>query len=198
MMAEMLMQSPDWRGKVGGFSQNLDASRRGDRFQDLPVYTLEELEPLARTHLAVCVLGDCAAKKRFAGQAEAMSFEFATLVHPRALLSPTATVGAGLMLGFGSKIGPFNRIGRHCTFNSQTLIGESCEMGDFSYVGPGARIAGSVRIGAEVYLGINATVSDHLTIGDGATIGAGTVVIRDVPAGATVVGNPARELPRQP
>lgn len=196
-MAEMLMQSRDWRGRIAGFSQNLDPSRRGDSFQGFPVYTLDELEPLAATHRAICVLGDCAAKRRFVEEAETLGFGFATLVHPQALLSPTASVGEGLMLGFTSKIGPFNQIGRHCTFNSQTLIGESCEMGDFCYVGPGARIAGSVRIGAEVFIGINATISDHLSIGDGAVIGAGAVVIRDVPPGATVVGNPARALPQK-
>lgn len=193
-MAEMMMTSPNWKGVISGFSQNLDSTRRGDRFQGFPVYTLEELAPLAATHRAICVLGDCLAKRRFVEQAAALGFEFASLIHPQSLISPTAVLGEGLMFGFGSKIGPLGRIGRHCTFNSHTLIGENGRLGDFCYIGPGVQIAGSVNIGHSVFLGIQATISDHVTIGDGATVGAGAVVIRDVPPGATVVGNPARPI----
>jgi maltose O-acetyltransferase len=49
-----------------------------------------------------------------------------------------------------------------------------------------------VRIGSDVWIGGGAIVLPGVAIGDGAVIGAGSVVTRDVPAGATVVGNPAR------
>jgi maltose O-acetyltransferase len=49
-----------------------------------------------------------------------------------------------------------------------------------------------VRIGANVWIGGGAIILPGVTIGDDAIIGAGSVVTRDVPAGATVAGNPAR------
>ena len=49
-----------------------------------------------------------------------------------------------------------------------------------------------ITIGRNVWIGGGAIILPGLTIGDDALIGAGSVVTRDVPAGATVVGNPAR------
>ncbi|MDV5822199.1 sugar O-acetyltransferase [Sphingobium naphthae] len=49
-----------------------------------------------------------------------------------------------------------------------------------------------IRIGRNVWIGGGAIILPGVTVGDDALIGAGSVVTRDVPAGATVVGNPAR------
>ncbi|WP_083077312.1 sugar O-acetyltransferase [Thioclava electrotropha] len=53
-----------------------------------------------------------------------------------------------------------------------------------------------VRIGEDVWIGGGAILLPGITVGDGALIGAGAVVTRDVPAGATVAGNPARIIDR--
>lgn len=83
-------------------------------------------------------------------------------------------------------------------------------IGDGSMLGPGVHIycaqhhtdpvkrraglerAMPVTIGANVWIGGAAIILPGLTIGDNAIVGAGSVVTKDVPAGVTVVGNPAR------
>jgi maltose O-acetyltransferase len=50
-----------------------------------------------------------------------------------------------------------------------------------------------VTIGANVWIGAAAIILPGVTVGDDAIVGAGAVVTRDVPGGATVVGNPAKE-----
>ncbi|MCF7749294.1 sugar O-acetyltransferase [Bacillus subtilis subsp. subtilis] len=61
----------------------------------------------------------------------------------------------------------------------------------------GLELARPVRIGCHVWIGGGAIILPGVSIGDDAVVGAGSVVTRDVPAGTTVVGNPARAVPRQ-
>ena len=68
---------------------------------------------------------------------------------------------------------------------------------------PGLRASGlefgrPVRIGRNVWIGAGAIILPGISIDDDALIGAGSVVTRDVPAGATAFGNPARLQARTP
>lgn len=59
---------------------------------------------------------------------------------------------------------------------------------------PNAALAGDVKVGEGTHIGIGAQVIQGITIGKWCTIGAGAVIIKDVPDGVTVVGNPGREV----
>lgn len=95
-------------------------------------------------------------------------------------------------------------------FNCVILDVVKVTIGDRTQIGPGVQILTAdhprdpaqrraglefgrpVTIGADVWIGGSAIVLPGVRIGDGAIVGAGAVVTRDVAAGATVVGNPAR------
>ena len=61
-----------------------------------------------------------------------------------------------------------------------------------------AMIGGSTRIGDNAWVAPSASVIDAVTIGEGAVLGLGAVVLKTVPAGKVMVGNPARPLERRP
>ena len=96
-----------------------------------------------------------------------------------------ATIGPGLRVyhGYGLVVHSNSVIGRNCTLRHGVTIGAKDAEGLLVPV-----------IGDDVEVGVGALVIGAHTIGDGARIGAGTVVVSDVPAGATVVGNPGRIL----
>jgi maltose O-acetyltransferase len=86
-------------------------------------------------------------------------------------------------------------------------VGEGCQIGTFVQLltadhprDPVLRKQGlesgkPVRIGQNVWIGAGAIVLPGVSVGDDAIIGAGSVVTRDVPPGATVMGNPAKARP---
>jgi sugar O-acyltransferase (sialic acid O-acetyltransferase NeuD family) len=116
------------------------------------------------------------------------------LVHPSAVVVDGAAVGAGSVVAALAVVMVDTAIGEHVLVNYGATVGHDARIGARSSVMPGARISGFVRIGEEVLVGANAVVLEGITVGDGAVVGAGAVVTKDVPAGATVVGVPARPL----
>ncbi|MBC8037835.1 MAG: sugar O-acetyltransferase, partial [Rhizobiales bacterium] len=62
----------------------------------------------------------------------------------------------------------------------------------------GIEVAWSVEIGEDVWIGGGAIIMGGVMIGNGALVGAGAVVTKDVPPGATVVGNPASQIAGAP
>lgn len=121
--------------------------------------------------------------------------KYETLIHPFAAISPRALIGEGSVLMAGATVNSDASIGKHCIINTNASVDHECILDDFVHISPNVGLAGNVRVGEGTHIGIGANVIQGVTIGKWCTIGAGAVIIRDVPDGATVVGNPGRVLP---
>ena len=128
-----------------------------------------------------------------------------TAIGARTTVGPFAHLRGGNTIGADVRIGDFVEL-KNTRMATGAKANHLAYLGD-STVGPNANIgAGTITcnydgvnkhattIGRDAFIGSNSSLVAPVTIGDGAATGAGSVVIRDVPAGDRVVGNPARSI----
>ena len=158
------------------------------------VLTFEQFGALTGEKSFAIAIGTGKARERIAGICLTRGWKPLTIAGQTSLVYQSSQLGEGAMLSPFTLIGPDARIGNYFLANAYASVMHDCVIGDYVSFMPGVRCNGNVTIGDHVYVGSGAVLRNGITIGEGATIGMGAVVVKDVAAGNTVAGNPARPM----
>jgi sugar O-acyltransferase (sialic acid O-acetyltransferase NeuD family) len=152
----------------------------------------ESLLKIKKECECIIAVGEPSAREKLYEKLLAFDIKLTFLVDPTAIISPNAkinngvivceysTIHTGVVLGYNALIQPFCDIGHDTKVGNHTVLSPYCVPG------------GGTLFGDRVFVGLHTSIKEALIIGDDAVVGMGSVVFRNVPAGATVVGNPAR------
>jgi len=152
---------------------------------------IEVLRQQGVTH-ALVAIGDNETRCRLAAGLTARGFSLATAIHPKAIVAPDVSVGAGTVMMAGVVVNPGASIGENAIVNTGATVDHDCTIGACAHIAPGVHLGGGVRVGRLTLVGIGASVIQYKTIGCNVVVGTGAAVIHDVPDNVLVVGVPAR------
>lgn len=120
----------------------------------------------------------------------------ADVVHPAAVLSPSARLGKGVQILARAIVQPNTLIGEGTIVNTAAVVEHDTIIGNHCHISIGAILCGNVTAGANSHIGAGACVREGVMIGSDVTIGIGAVVVSDCTNGSVFFGNPAREANR--
>ena len=168
--------------RVDGF---VDDNPKADQFVGTPVSSSSD-----GVDEVIVSIGNNNARKKVIDN---LTCNFAdSVIHPRAIVSKTATVDKGTVVMPGAVINADVRIGRHCIVNTGASIDHECVIGDFVHIAPHATLCGLISVGEGTLIGAGAIVITGIKIGRWCVVGAGSVVLRDLPDGSVAYGNPCK------
>lgn len=140
-------------------------------------------------------IGIPAVRRRVAEDLERRGATFLTLVHPAAVVFPTATIGTGSILCPHAIASDAVRLGRFTLMNYHSSLGHDAQAGDFAVLSPYATLGGGAAIGPDVFLGLHASVGPGVKIGPRSKITANSAALHNAPADSLIHGVPGHISP---
>ncbi|WP_375422879.1 acetyltransferase [uncultured Friedmanniella sp.] len=119
---------------------------------------------------------------------------WARALDPSVRVPGSCRVGPGTIVLAGSVLTSDVTLGRHVVVMPRSTLTHDDQIGNYATLCAGVSLGGSVQVGPEAYLGMNSSVREGLTLGAGSMLGMGAALLRDLPAGQTWAGVPARPL----
>lgn len=178
----------------------VDDSLSGKTLNGRRVLSYDEFRLRDAPSRAICIaISDSRTRQRLAERCENEGVPCFSVSAENVCILDDVQIGEGAFLAPFVTLTSNIRIGRHFHANLYSYVEHDCVIGDFVTFAPAVHCNGNVVIDDHAYLGSGCILrqgrpGEPLTVGRSAIVGMGAVVTKDVPPGATVVGNPARPL----
>ena len=152
------------------------------------------LTTLAAYDGVLVAIGNCRVRQEKLALLSEAGASIPTLVHPTAVISRYATLGAGTVVFANAVVNVDASVGPGCILNTGCTVDHDCVLGACVHVSPGANLAGGVTVGDRSWVGIGSATRQYLSIGSDVMVGVGAAVVSNIPDGLTVVGAPAADI----
>ena len=185
--------SNSYSWKVEGYID--DTKQAGEIINGIKVLGGRDYLWSYKGHIAMCVVENPAIKRKLVEDIKAScpDVTFPVVLNENSHISRFIEWGEGCIVSLPLNHITVNlKIGDFVWINSGNLIGHDVQIGEYSTIYSGINIGGHAHIGTDCVIGSGAILRPGVTIGDGVTVGAGAVVVKDVPGGVVVMGNPAK------
>lgn len=171
-----------------------DKVKHGHTFYDVPVLGGLDFILETKTEIAAAIaIANPIVKKRLVAKLKQNSLiRFPSFIHPESWLGKKVAIEEGCIIYPGVSINYETQVKAFSTINMNATVGHNCVIGRYGTLSPGVNLGGLTLIGDCSFIGIGASTLQSTKIGNEATIGGMTMVIREIPNGATVVGNPGK------
>jgi sugar O-acyltransferase (sialic acid O-acetyltransferase NeuD family) len=120
---------------------------------------------------------------------------FLTLVHPTAIVAPTAAIGEGAIICPYAIVSDSTRVGAFVLMNYHSSLGHDASAGDYAVLSPYATLGGNADIGDDVFMGLHASVGPGRRIGARSKVSANSCALSDAPTESIIYGAPGRVGP---
>ncbi|MCT6923376.1 acetyltransferase [Metasolibacillus sp.] len=147
---------------------------------------------LAEDIKVIISIGHNAIRQKIVDRLQLSIEYYGTVIHPSAIISPTAKIGYGTVIMPNVVINADSVIENHVILNTGCVIEHDCTIQNFAHISPGAVLTGGVLVQEGTQIGARSSVNPTMQIGKWSMIGAGSAVINDIPDNVTAVGVPAK------
>jgi sugar O-acyltransferase (sialic acid O-acetyltransferase NeuD family) len=151
----------------------------------------EEFQPADDSGF-VLAIGIPGARRRVAELLLSRGARFLSIVHPTAIIAPTARLGEGSIICPYAIVSDAASVGRFNLMNYHSSLAHDAATGDFAVLSPYAALGGSAAIGNDTFLGLHASVAPGKKIGPRSKVSANSCASHDTPPDALIYGVPGK------
>ena len=181
----------------------IDDGQAGNSLNDYTVLSYQDFLAKPSTHKAVTIaIANSQVREKLVKRLTEDQIQHLDIQASNTVILDEVTIGEGSLLCPFTCLTSNIKIGKFFHANIYSYVTHDCVIGDYVTFAPGVKCNGNIHIEDHAYIGTGAVIKQGtpdkpLVIGKGAVVGMGAVVTKSVPAGVTVVGNPARILEKK-